>query len=115
VPRVSVIIPVYNDERFLPESIRSVLGQTFRDIELVLIDDGLTDQSWKIVEGAALVFMLPGGIESVHAQQASPSAQNRSLSIRAVRPQTRSSPHSKIFYWIRWKMPFEMNHRTPPR
>jgi Glycosyl transferase family 2 len=66
---------VYNDERFLPESIRSVLGQTFRDIELVLIDDGLTDQSWKIVEGAALVFMLPGGIESVHAQQASPSAQ----------------------------------------
>jgi glycosyltransferase involved in cell wall biosynthesis len=38
-------MPVYNGERFLTESIRSVLGQTFGDWELVAIDDGSTDQS----------------------------------------------------------------------
>jgi glycosyltransferase involved in cell wall biosynthesis len=43
-------MPVYNGERFLAESIGSVLGQTFHDLELVLIDDGSTDQSWKIVQ-----------------------------------------------------------------
>src|ERR1700756_448589 len=43
-------MPLFNSDRFLAESIRSILGQTFRDMELVLIDDGSTDQSWKIVE-----------------------------------------------------------------
>jgi Glycosyl transferase family 2 len=50
VPRVSVIMPVYNGERFLQESIRSVLAQTFRDWELIAVDDGSTDQSGRILE-----------------------------------------------------------------
>ncbi len=44
-PRVSVIIPVYNMEETVEGSVRSVLNQTFRDFELVLIDDGSTDQT----------------------------------------------------------------------
>lgn len=47
---VSVIIPVYNAEKFLAETINSVLHQSFDDFELILIDDGSTDSSGKIGE-----------------------------------------------------------------
>ena len=41
-PSVSVCIPVYNGERFLAETIRSVLDQTYRDFELVVLDNAST-------------------------------------------------------------------------
>ena len=44
-PIVSVIIPFYNRENFLDESVESVLAQTYQNWELILIDDGSTDQS----------------------------------------------------------------------
>jgi glycosyltransferase involved in cell wall biosynthesis len=43
-------MPVYNSAPFLRGSIGSVLGQTFRDFELIAIDDGSTDQSWEILQ-----------------------------------------------------------------
>lgn len=43
-------MPVYNGEHFLPEAIDSILGQTFRDIELLIIDDGSTDRSADIIQ-----------------------------------------------------------------
>jgi glycosyltransferase involved in cell wall biosynthesis len=43
VPAVSVIMPCYNAERFLPTSVGSVLAQTFTDWELIAVDDGSTD------------------------------------------------------------------------
>ena len=42
-PTVSVIMPAYNSEAFIGESVRSVLGQTFADLELIVVDDGSTD------------------------------------------------------------------------
>ena len=42
---VSVIIPVYNCERFLAEAIESALAQTYRPIEVIVVDDGSTDRS----------------------------------------------------------------------
>ncbi|NMI00322.1 glycosyltransferase [Pseudonocardia sp. K10HN5] len=48
-PSVSVCIPVYNGERFLAETIRSVLDQTYRDFELVLLENASTDASFDIM------------------------------------------------------------------
>ncbi len=45
VPRVSVLMPVYNGERFLREAIDSILGQSFHAFELIIVDDGSTDSS----------------------------------------------------------------------
>ena len=44
-PRVSVITPVYNRERLVGRTIQSLLEQTYKNLELVLIDDGSTDNS----------------------------------------------------------------------
>ncbi len=49
VPHLSVILPVYNGSAFLAEAIESVLNQTFRDFELLVIDDGSTDRTAEIL------------------------------------------------------------------
>ena len=48
-PLISVIMPVYNAEKYLKEAIDSILAQTEKDFELVIIDDGSTDQTVEIV------------------------------------------------------------------
>lgn len=47
---ISVIVPVYNTEKYLKASINSVLAQTYHDLELILIDDGSTDSSSEICD-----------------------------------------------------------------
>ena len=49
-PVISVIVPVYNAERYLPECIESILSQSFTDFELILVDDGSTDSSPSICD-----------------------------------------------------------------
>lgn len=50
---ISVIVPIYNVERYLSECIESILNQTYRYLEVILIDDGSTDQSGKICDNYA--------------------------------------------------------------
>lgn len=50
MPTISVVIPVYNGEKTIRETIESVLDQTFSDFELIVIDDGSTDSTLKIVK-----------------------------------------------------------------
>jgi cellulose synthase/poly-beta-1,6-N-acetylglucosamine synthase-like glycosyltransferase len=47
-PRISVVVPAYNSERYLRETIDSVLAQTFKDWELVVFDDGSTDDTLQV-------------------------------------------------------------------
>jgi glycosyltransferase involved in cell wall biosynthesis len=48
-PEVSVVMSVYNGERFLQEAVRSILDQTFPDFEYIIVDDGSTDQTASIL------------------------------------------------------------------
>ncbi len=47
--KISVLLPIYNAEKFLEESINSILNQTYSDFELIAIDDGSTDSSIKVL------------------------------------------------------------------
>uniref|UniRef100_UPI004049963E glycosyltransferase family 2 protein n=1 Tax=Gelidibacter sp. TaxID=2018083 RepID=UPI004049963E len=50
MPKVSIIIPNYNHQDYLVQRIESVLNQTYKDFELILLDDASTDESKKILE-----------------------------------------------------------------
>ena len=52
-PHVTVLLPVHQGEAFLAEAIESILGQTFRDFELLIVDDGSSDGTAKIIEGCS--------------------------------------------------------------
>ena len=49
-PKISVIVPVYNVEKYLPKCLDSILCQTFSNIEIICVNDGSTDNSRKILE-----------------------------------------------------------------
>ena len=48
--KVSIIMPVYNSEKYLSMALESLLNQTLKDIEIICIDDGSTDNSMQILE-----------------------------------------------------------------
>jgi teichuronic acid biosynthesis glycosyltransferase TuaG len=52
-PTVSVIMPAYNCERYIEQAVRSVIGQTFTDWELIILDDGSSDSTREIIERLA--------------------------------------------------------------
>lgn len=51
--KVSVIIPVYNTEKYLEEAVNSIINQTLREIEIIIVNDGSTDNSIQILENFA--------------------------------------------------------------
>ena len=53
MPQISVIVPIYNVESYLNNCITSIINQTFKDLEIILIDDGSTDNSSKICDNYA--------------------------------------------------------------
>ena len=53
IPLLTVLMPVYNAEKFLDESIGSILNQTYSNFELLILDDASTDNSLKIIKAYA--------------------------------------------------------------
>lgn len=49
-PRVSVVVPAYNNGDFLAQTIQSILGQTYEDFELVISDHSSTDDTWQVMQ-----------------------------------------------------------------
>jgi glycosyltransferase involved in cell wall biosynthesis len=49
-PRVSVLVAVFNGQRYLKEAIQSILAQRFEDFELIIVDDGSTDRSPRLLQ-----------------------------------------------------------------
>src|SRR6266540_6605400 len=47
---VTIIIPVYNRQRFIAEAIESILHQPFQDFEIIIVDDGSTDGTKRVIE-----------------------------------------------------------------
>ena len=77
--KISVIIPVYNTAAYLPACLDSVLAQTYRDIEVVVVDDGSNDSSGEVCDDYAC---RDGRITVVHQENGGPSAaRNRGLEI----------------------------------
>ena len=64
-PLISVIIPVYNNEKYLEKCLESVLAQTYANIQVIAIDDGSTDMSGEILDQYA---MKDSRIEVYHNQ-----------------------------------------------
>lgn len=79
MPEISIIVPVYNTERFVSKCIESILGQSFEDFELILIDDGSTDQSGDICDKYAT---KDSRVKAIHQKNRGVSAaRNRGLDV----------------------------------
>ena len=55
MPKISVIVPVYNVEKYLRQCMDSILQQTLEDIEIICVDDGSTDSSGSILDQYAVL------------------------------------------------------------
>ena len=62
IPAVSVCMPVFNGAEFLPRAFSSLATQTFKDFELIVVDDGSTDDSVKQAEHLLVIHNLQGSV-----------------------------------------------------
>ena len=77
-PKVSIIVPIYNSEKYMNKCIESILNQTLTEIEIILVNDGSTDNSGKIIDNYA---KKDNRIKVIHQQNSGPSvARNKGIS-----------------------------------
>ena len=82
VPEVSIIIPLYNAEKYIAECLESVLAQTFKNFEVIIVDDCSTDNSCTIVE--SYIPKFSGRLKLYHMEKNSGSgalARNKGLKL----------------------------------
>ena len=63
---ISIIVPVYNCEKYLPVCLNSLIHQTYQNIEILLVDDGSTDSAPQIIEKYAKIY--PDKIKTFHKE-----------------------------------------------
>lgn len=80
MPKVSVIVPVYNAEKYLKECVDSILNQTVKDLELILVDDGSTDSSPALCDAYAA---QDGRVKVIHKPNGR-AASARNAGLRAA-------------------------------
>ncbi len=80
-PSISVVIPLYNREKLIERTIRSIYGQTYRPIRLIVVDNNSTDKGSEVVKSWAATHTGPDfTITLLHEpQQGAPAARNRGL------------------------------------
>ena len=78
---VSVIIPIYNVEKYLGACVDSVLGQTYQDLQIILVDDGSTDQSGKFCDAYA---QKDDRVTVIHQANSGPSAARNNGILHAM-------------------------------
>ena len=77
--KISIIVPVYKVEKYIKKCIESIINQTYKDIELILIDDGSPDNSGNICDEYAKKDVR---IKVIHKENSGPSdARNQGLKI----------------------------------
>ena len=87
-PKVSVIIPVYNTEKYLRECLDSVVNQTLKDIEIICVDDGSTDGSLEILQE----YAAKDSRFSVFSQEDSGQSVARNVAMKRA--------HGKYFFFL---------------
>ena len=80
MPLVSVIIPTHNRAQLISRSIRSVLAQTYQDIEIIVVDDGSTDDTRQVVTSYG------DRVSYIFRQRAGASAARNTKSINSSEP-----------------------------
>ena len=79
IPAISVIMPVYNVEKFVGKAIESMLSQTFGDFEFIIVDDGTPDRSGEICDEYA---KKDSRIQVIHKENGgAPEARNRAIDV----------------------------------
>lgn len=77
MPKISVIVPVYNAEKYLAECIDSILSQSFSDFEVILVDDGSPDSSGRLCDAYAAKYPCVSIIHQENRGQA--AARNQAM------------------------------------
>jgi len=123
--KVTVVIPVYNSEKFLRESIESVLNQTWKNFEIIAIDDGSTDKSLEILQqfsdkitvlsqpNQGLAAALNAGIKKIHGKWFkwfSPDDVLYPNAIETLVTEAKKLPENTIVY-SNWDLIDEQNKR----
>jgi glycosyltransferase involved in cell wall biosynthesis len=79
IPKISVVVPSYNYARYLPDAIRSVWEQDYKNIELVIVDDCSTDNSRDVLESLKSQSPIPMTVLYNHENMGANKTQNRAV------------------------------------
>ena len=113
MPKVSIVIPCYNAEKYLDEAITSALDQTWQDIEVIVVNDGSTDNSLEIMKSYEITYVdkKNGGIASalnsgikhstgdwVHWLSADDKLYDIAIELMFEEIQKHQNPENNIYY-----------------